>query len=130
MSVNTAEFSAQLKGFEKLSRDQAVVAQRKVTLQILRGVILANPVDTGRMRAGWTASVGAPSGFVPPAGAASYAAPDALGADLSGLQFGQDSWVTNGVEYSGFVNDFHPRASGFVQGVVANVESAFSVGIS
>jgi hypothetical protein len=123
--TNLVEFSAQLKGFASLSREKAVLGQRKVTFQILRGVILSNPVDTGRMRAGWVATAGAPSESVPDAG--SYPAPDAMvaGAGLAELQFGQSSYVVNNVEYSAYVEAFHPSKAGFVQAVVENVARQF-----
>lgn len=117
MSVNVAEFSLQLKSFGELAEKQAVQAQRKVTLQILRGVILANPVDTGRMRGAWVASVGAP------------ASGEAGGSDLAGLEFGQDTYVVNNVEYSGHVEKTHPDKAGFVAATVANVQSALEVSL-
>lgn len=116
-AVNVAEFNVQLQSFAKLSKERAMDAQRKVTLQILRGVVMANPVDTGRMKGAWTASVGAP------------ASGEGGGANLADLQFGQPSYVVNNVEYSGHVEAHHPDKAGFVAATVANVEAQFAVGV-
>jgi len=40
------------------SREQASLATRAVSLRVLSGVVLRTPVDTGRARANWQASVG------------------------------------------------------------------------
>ena len=129
MSVNVSEFSLQLKSFGELAEEQAVQAQRKVTLQILRGVILGNPRDTGRSQNAWIATVGAPSGFVLPPG--NYGRPDvmAAGSDLASLKFGQDSWVANNTEYVGHLELRHPDKSGWVAATVANVQSALEVSL-
>jgi hypothetical protein len=39
---------------------------RKVSLQILSGVVQETAVDTGRARGGWTVTTGSPSEIVPP----------------------------------------------------------------
>lgn len=44
---------------EKLKADIALVA-RKATLDVFTAVVLKSPVDTGRFRANWNVSVGAP----------------------------------------------------------------------
>lgn len=114
--VNVVEFQAQLRKFGGGMKKQAVVEQRKMTLEILRGVILGNPVDTGRMRNAWIASVGAP------------ASGEQGGADLAGLTFGQATFVVNNCSYSGFVEQHHPNKAGFVAAVVANVQAANDIG--
>jgi hypothetical protein len=129
-ATNMPEFSASLKAFAGLTGRQAIAAQKKVTLQILRGVILGNPVDTGRMRAAWIASVGAPA-TGGDRGEKGHAATGAIGeaaGTLAGLQLGQSTWVVNNVAYSGFVELHHPTKAGFVQAVVANVEASLSAG--
>jgi hypothetical protein len=117
-ATNFGEFSSQLKGFANLSKKQAVDAQRKTALTVLRGVILGNPVDTGRMRAAWVATAGAP------------ATGEGGGDSIGTLAFGQDVWVVNNVAYSGWVNLHHPTKAGFVDAVVANVAAAFDSGAS
>ena len=136
MSANVNEFKAQLKGFNALTERQAVAAQKKVTLQILRGVIRANPVDTGRMRSAWTVGVGSPPTATPDGRSTSgevgtSARSGAIGqggTTLGSLKFGQPSFVVNNTSYSGHVNNHHPNKSHFVEAVIANVESALAGG--
>lgn len=130
-------FAIQLEGMKRYTERQIQLIQAKVTLQVLRGVILANPVDLGRMRAGWVVSIGAPSEYVPPEEIKDKAR--GTGAEgmkrmkegqeetrrLSSLPVGTPTYVVNNVEYSGWVNLRHPNKAGFVEAVVANVESQF-----
>jgi hypothetical protein len=121
--------SPRLVGLEKwkgLTRTQAVLGQRKVTLQVLRGCIRGNPRKTGRSQNAWVATVGSPSAFALPAG--EYGAPDvaAASSSLSGLQFGQTSWVVNNTEYVGFLENFHPSKAGWVRATIENVSAQFS----
>jgi hypothetical protein len=115
MSTNVTEFNVGLEKWKGLTRTQSVLAQRKVTLQVLRGVIRANPVDTGRMRSAWQATVGSP---------ASGETGDS-GASLAALQFGQASFVVNNVEYAGHCNNRHPTKAHFVEAVLENVAGQF-----
>jgi hypothetical protein len=140
MSVNASEFNLGLDGWKKLTRTQSVLAQRKVTLQILRGVIRANPVDTGRMRSAWQATVGEASTSTAfralsdnekerdGDSAASAFSHHSAGNSLATLTFGQATFVVNNVQYAGYVNDLHPTKAHFVEAVLSNVSSQFGGG--
>jgi hypothetical protein len=128
MSVNVSEFNLGLDKWKGLTRTQSVLAQRKVTLQILRGCIRGTPVDTGRLRGAWVASVGAPNMAEPNRGAIPAAGTGAIGeagTSLATLQFGQPSFVTNAVEYAGHCNNTHPTKAHWVEGTLANVAAQF-----
>ena len=140
VETNVKEFIVDLGKFLKLSEYKAKIAQAKITLQLLSGVIFGNPVDTGTMRGGWVASVGVPSSYVPPtlndrapaggpgaAGAANMAKGSIL-AELRSAPLGTPSFVCDNVWYSGKVNSTHPTKAGFVQAVKLNVESQFKFG--
>lgn len=43
-----------------LALTRSKLATRKVALEVFRGVIMMTPVDTGRARANWQASIGSP----------------------------------------------------------------------
>lgn len=123
----------------------------KIAMSILRAVTLANPVRTGRMRAGWVVSAGAPSRFVPPevklkfgSAKGSRSASRAIASSirtmaqrstgqatgsLSSVPLDTPIYVTNNVSYAGHVNDHHPTRAGFVQAAVANVVSAYNASV-
>lgn len=121
------------------SLDEAQRVRGKIALELLRGLIRANPVDTGRMRAGWVVSAGSPSNFVPPeaevknassSGGARSTVRSAYSAMASGqtprlssLPLAIPIYVTNNVEYAGHVNDRHPSKAGFVEAVIASLTS-------
>lgn len=113
-ATNVREFSLSISSQKIKTREQAVLAQRKITLQVLRGIVRGTPVDTGRLRASWTATAGAP------------ATSEVGGDQIGDLRFGQPSFVTSIVEYAGHVNATHPNKSGWVQAAVQNVANQFS----
>ena len=43
-----------------LTKQQLQPFVKKIALQVLRGVVLKSPVDTGRFRANWQVSIGSP----------------------------------------------------------------------
>lgn len=131
-------FVLQLGNMKRYTEKQVQLIQSKVTLQVLRGMILANPVDLGRMRAGWVVSVGEPSSWVPDESITDKSR--GTGAEgrkrlvdgqtelrrLSAIPLGTPTYVVNNVEYSGWVNLRHPNKAGFVEAVVAMVEAQFA----
>jgi len=142
VSTDFQAFSLHLREFKQDTEKKAKLLQAKVTLQLLRGFILGNPVDTGRMRAGWTVGVGDSPDFEPApgltdkapgmggAGAASMARGASEMQRLSELPLGTPTYVVNNVKYSGHVNALHPNKARFVEAVIANVRSQFSGGAS
>jgi hypothetical protein len=133
IETNVREFNASLTRFLKSVGDKAVVAHRKVALDVLRGLILASPVDTGRLRGGWNASVATPSDWAPPTGVVDKAeGTGTLGAErlaeaavaISASTLGSVLWISNSVSYVGVVNDRHKNKAGFVEATLQNVGAA------
>lgn len=56
-----AEFALSLAEFAKAAPEQARTVVRKVATDVLTKTVLRSPVDTGRFRANWATSFGAPS---------------------------------------------------------------------
>lgn len=54
-------FTLSLAEFAKAAPEQARTVVRKASLDLLTKVVLRSPVDTGRFRANWQTSFGAPS---------------------------------------------------------------------
>lgn len=54
-------FSIDLSRFKAKSEQKMKTAIRKITMEAFRGVVLKTPVDTGRARANWSPSIGAPT---------------------------------------------------------------------
>lgn len=55
------EFALSLAKFAEAAPEQARDVVRKVSIDVLTKVVLRSPVDTGRFRANWNTSFGAPS---------------------------------------------------------------------
>jgi hypothetical protein len=49
-----------MKKFGELTEDKIGLVIQKVGMDLLRGVVMLTPVDTGRARANWQASIGSP----------------------------------------------------------------------
>lgn len=95
------EFIADLKKFGNATREQAEVIFRKITIDLDRRVVLGTPVDTGRARGNWFATIGTPSAAVNDAardksggGAIAAATSTAMSAEL-----GTTVWLTNNLPY-------------------------------
>jgi len=79
MPTNAATFAASVRTEGKALPMRAFVPYRaKIVREILQGVVLQTPVDTGRARNGWHLTIGAPSG-------GSVQSTDALAAGLQVL---------------------------------------------
>ncbi len=53
MGINVKKFDLDLGEFGKQLDDESGIAIRKIGFEILRGVVLKSPVDTGRFRGNW-----------------------------------------------------------------------------
>ena len=133
MSADFHAFSLSLREFKQSTERQAKLLQAKVTLQLLRGFILGNPVDTGRMRAGWVVGVGDSPSYEPPeglkdesrgmgaAGVAHVREASEGMQRLSELPLGTPTYVVNNVKYSAHVNALHPNKARFVEAVIEEI---------
>lgn len=98
--VTPRNFALDLKKFGERTEDEARTIFRKIALDLDRAVVLATPVDTGRARGNWFASLNAPSSETTDStdatgsGAINRAAGIAQRAKL-----GDSVWLTNNLPY-------------------------------
>jgi hypothetical protein len=59
--VNDSTFALDLRRFGEKVNGNASRVVRGVALELLRGVVMDTPVDTGRARANWQTTVGSPA---------------------------------------------------------------------
>jgi len=94
---------------------------RQVTLAVSQAVIVSTPVDTGRARANWVASLGAPftttTEDTDPSGSRQVAINNTV---ISGRQTGQEVYISNNLPYIGRLNEGHSAQApaGFVEKAV------------
>lgn len=98
-SVRT--FKLQLDNFlNKTVPELHTLVMKKVGLQVLKGVVMKTPVDTGRARGGWHLDInvyeGAPDGRTAPLGFDVLASANTA---LAGLKFGDSIIISNNVNY-------------------------------
>jgi hypothetical protein len=82
---------------------------RALSLTAFPSIVLLTPRDTGRAQNGWDITVNSTSDFVPPEGAATYAAADVgkVTTALRSLKLGDSVFITNNVVYIKPLNDGH-----------------------
>lgn len=93
------------------------IIMQKVAMQVLTGVVLKTPVDTGRARGGWQLDIGDYSGTperLDPTGAAVFA--DAA-RKLGALKFGERVVIGNNVHYITYLEEGSSKQA--PQGMVA-----------
>lgn len=95
-------FALDIKAFAERAGQAADLVVRKVCMDLMSDITLNTPVDTGRARANWFASIGAPvSGTVEYAGNPSAASGEAISnAQVAISQApGNVFWITNNLPY-------------------------------
>jgi hypothetical protein len=115
----------------------ANLIKRKVALVVDREVVLETPVDTGRARSNWIASIAAPilSDHEPYAPGAKLGKSERANAAaameqaqlvISAVKSGDDIYISNNVHYIGLLNEGSSAQapSGFVQSAVLRGVSA------
>lgn len=92
-------FESQLRGFGVKALDKADKVRRASVLELFKLVIMATPVDTGRLRGNWQTTINSPAGAATtrddPNGAAALA--EAM-ANLGSLA--DVVWFTNNLPYA------------------------------
>jgi len=103
--INFDEFTRDLKRETgKELEDTLVDFQKKISLEVLTGVVEKTPVDTGRARAGWIASIGKPSIVkTKRKDKSGNSTIDKGGAKIDKLKPFQTLWISNNVEYIEFL---------------------------
>jgi len=92
-------FTLDVSNFVDKTSKTADAEVRKICLDLVTGIVLKTPVDTGRARANWFTSIGSPSANVinstDPSGSSSISS--ALGAISKAT--GNVLWITNNLPY-------------------------------
>lgn len=129
MPTNFRQFSVALADFaERLVPEKANQFKRAVGLQLLAGVVQKTPVDTGRARANWQVSTGAPAGGliegVDPSGGEAIARGAAA---LAQVQPGETIYISNNLPYILPLENGHSRQApaGMVALTLAEIQSQF-----
>lgn len=91
---------------------------RKICLDLLTGIVLKTPVDTGRARANWFTSIGSPSGNVTASTDPSGSSAISSGLSAISKATGNVLWITNNLPYIyrlefGTYNDGPKTVGGF-----------------
>lgn len=126
------QFAVRMRGQAAKIPDRADQITRQVALAADRTVVLATPVDTGRARANWQATLGAPAvGTVdsaPGKRASVGAATSRNGQVIAGYKGGPDAaiFLTNNLPYIVPLNNGHSKQApaGFVERAVDAVQRA------
>ena len=123
-------FEKAVKNFEKQTLAQLQRVRRAVVLEILSGVVIRTPVDTGRARANWLVTVGKPANY------------SSLDTDKGGFatihkaeavrlgQMGDVVFITNNLPYIEALNDGHSGQAerGYIQSEVQRVKNNLTRG--
>lgn len=106
--------------------------QRAVSLQVLTGVVLKTPVDTGRARANWTVTLGGTSSATTeatdPSGGAAISAGSSEIAQVQTAPLGESVFIQNNLPYIERLEAGASKQSpgGMVAVTVAEVAGQFS----
>lgn len=125
-------FKARLAEIVKKANGNIDLAVRKIAIDLFSEVIEMSPVDTGRFRANWQVSQGAPAfGVWPSASDLSKGGADAISyvvAQLQGMKATQSIFLVNNLPYSMPLEYGHSQQApnGMVRVSIANFKSRYS----
>lgn len=94
------QFALDLRKFGEVTREQATLIFRKITLELDSRVVLGTPVDIGRARGNWFPSLNTPAtgttDKTDPGGSAALAAINSV---VGSARLGDTVWLTNNLPY-------------------------------
>ena len=94
-------FSLQVGAWADKARTNADVVTRKVVMEMVKRVVLRTPVDTGRARANWQTTIGAPAATTLDAQDKSGGAAIGRGVEVAGrFPMGATVWISNALPYA------------------------------
>lgn len=107
MTTNFDSFATDMrKQVRKLTKEQAPIFVRKIAFEVLKGVVEKTPVDTGRARGNWQASINAPKEQVLKSTDKEGSSTIAKGfTRLGQFTIGQIAYVANNVDYMIFLEN-------------------------
>lgn len=119
------QFGLELRGWAAETPEEANKVRRGLAAEVLRGVVLKSPVDTGRFRGNWQVAEGSPATEVlenaDKGGGATIS--DGI-AQIEGIEPGSDIWISNNLPYAARIEDGWSKQApgGVVALTVAEVE--------
>lgn len=116
-----AQFKAEIEKWIEKENKRGALIQKKVTFDLHREIMKRTPVDTGRARAGWMVSLGAPSTYLPPEGD-KVSPPEQPNIETDGIQ---STFIINNVSYIKALDEGHSQQApnGMVKLAVAKVRA-------
>lgn len=94
-----SSFTLDLNKFIDKTSRTADAEVRKICLDLLTGIVLKTPVDTGRARANWFTSIGSPSAKVTVSTDPSGSSTISSGLSAISKATGNVLWITNNLPY-------------------------------
>jgi hypothetical protein len=99
--VSARNFALDLKKFGEVTREQAKIIFRKISLELDARIVLSTPVDTGRARGNWFPSLNSPSSRIEmdardKGGAGAMSAAQGI---INIADLGETIWFTNNLPY-------------------------------
>jgi len=123
--MTARRFIRGMRRYQTVSRKQATRIFQDAAFSIGEDIVSHSPVDTGRFKGNWNASVGVPDtsadyNHFDPAG---YSVIARLGAIAARLKLGQVFWFANTIDYSGLLERGHSRQAptGVVRPAIARL---------
>ena len=126
--MTAAAFSAQLDAETALVLERMTLFVQKIALQVLRGVVLKTPVDTGRARGNWQVTIGEPAegevANLDPSGGSTIS--EGTARILGAINF-VVIWVVNNLPYIERLEDGYSTQApeGMVVVTLAEIETQF-----
>lgn len=98
--MSNAEFNKNFQALIAKRKEQVNEIVRAVALELLSGVTLRSPVDTGRFRANWQANIGSPDLSTTDATSRDGALSAANRSVIEAFRAGQKIFLTNSLPYA------------------------------
>lgn len=109
-ATNQTQFSSTIAEFAKKLRIKAASLQKKITFDMHGDIMRRTPVDTGRARSNWFATVGSPSAEVDVHGSGKKGEvipqPPAPRLEIDGTQ---DTYIINNLPYIKALDEGHSK---------------------
>ena len=128
MISNLAEFQLDLTNFARIAVPEAHgLLVKKIAFELFTRIVLKTPVDTGRARANWSVSIGAPSGTI--SAATDKAGGATISAGVQGINGAapaqQVIWLENNLPYIEALEDGSSlqAPAGMVEGSLQEVQT-------
>lgn len=129
MATNFKAFNHKMiKAAKILTEDQTVLFQKKIALEVLKGVVEMSPVKEGRFRGNWQLGLDSIPTSEIPMPEAKDRDPFIAGLGAIGpLRFGQVVWISNNVPYAQKLEEGHSKQApiGMVKVTLARIGAGF-----